>query len=275
MVDLNLQKTKTVEENDFYGKYVISPLARGFGYTVGNSLRRALLSSIKGCSPTAVRIEGVSHEYSTIDGILEDVMNILLNVKALKVFSISDEPQVLKIKQKGEKVVKASDIETTDSVDILDPEQVIATLTDVSSKLEMEIHVQNGYNYQFVDDNLRNQVGLIPLDSDFAPVSRVNFSVSNVRVGSESDLDEIQMEIWTKSIRPNIAMKMAFDTLSSVFSKLSEDFSFELPVEKTEKKKKKSTKKETVKKTTSSKKKTVSTVKKVKNETSKKSKKAK
>ena len=269
MVDLNLQKTKTVEENDFYGKYVISPLARGFGYTVGNSLRRALLSSIKGCAPTAVRIEGVSHEYSTIDGILEDVMNILLNVKALKVFSISDEPQILKIKQKGEKVIKASDIETTDSVDILDPDQVIATLTDASSKLEMEIHVQNGYNYQFVDDNLRNQVGLIPLDADFAPVSRVNFSVSTVRVGSASDLDEVQIEVWTKSIRPNVAMKMAFDTLSSVFAKLSEEFSFELPTEKTEKKKK------SVKKASSSKKKAVSSVKKVKNETSKKSKKTK
>ncbi len=240
MIDNNLQQIKTLEENDFFGKFSISPLNKGYGYTVGNTLRRILLSALKGSAITSVKIEGAEHEYASLDGILEDVLNIILNIKELKFYSRSDEPQVLKISQKGEKIVTAKDIELTDSVTILNPEAIVATLTDSKSKLNMELVLETSYGYSLVDNTKRSSIGTIPVDADFSPVSIVNFNVVNTRVGENTDLDEVIIDIHTKSINPTLALKSALVEVCNVFNNLNEQIVVDL--EKKEKVKK-STKK--------------------------------
>ncbi len=226
MISYEEQKIKTIKEDKFNGEYLISPLNKGYGFTVGNALRRVLLSSVRGSAVTSLKIEGVLHEYSTIDGIGEDVLNILLNLKELKIYSRSDEPQILKIKASGEKVIKASDLEVTDSIDLIDPDQVILTLTDKKSKIDAEITVESGYGYRLVDNDKRNYIGVIPIDSDFSPVSLVNFDVKNTRVGDETDLDEIYLTIKTKSVTPSFALKKALEALYDEFNFLNIAFPF-------------------------------------------------
>jgi DNA-directed RNA polymerase subunit alpha len=256
MIDYNLQQIKTIEENDFYGKFSISPLNKGYGYTVGNTLRRILLSSLKGAAITSVKIEGAEHEYASLDGVLEDVINIMLNIKELKLFSRSSGTEKITISEKGEKIVKAKDIKVSDSIEILDPEQVIATLTDSKSKLNIEMEVENSYGYKLIDNDKRSYIGVIPLDADFSPVKIVNFQVVNTRVGENTDLDELIIEIFTKSINPTMALKNALVEACNVFNNLSDQI--EIPILKEEKKSKKTIK-----------------VKKEKDETPKKSKKTK
>ncbi len=269
MINIDLQKIKTLDENDSYGKYSISPLNKGYGYTVGNTLRRILLSSLKGAAVTSVKIDSINHEYSTIDGVHEDVMNIILNVKNLQLISRSEEPQTVTINAKGERIVRASDINITDSIEIRNPEQIIATLSDSKAQLSMELVIENSYGYRLLDNSKRNYAGVIPIDADFSPVSRVNFTVTNTRVGDETDLDEIILEIYTKSISPSVALKAALIEAYLVFNQLNSEFepvSAEKEIMKNKVKSEKSTKKVISKKTI---------LKKDKDETPKKSKKTK
>jgi DNA-directed RNA polymerase subunit alpha len=246
MIEYNLQKIKTIEEKDFYGKFSISPLNKGYGQTVGNTLRRILLSSLKGSAITSVKIQGVDHEYASMDGVLEDVLDIILNIKELKIYSRSDEPQILKISEKGEKVVTAKDIKVTDAVEILDPDQTIVTLTDPKAKFEAELRLESGYGYVLVDNKKRSTVGVIPMDSDFSPVKIVNFDVVSTRVGEDTDLDECIIEIYTKSIKPILALKNALIEACNVFNNLNEQIilSEEKKTKKTQKKEVKDTKKD-------------------------------
>ncbi|PKL01717.1 MAG: DNA-directed RNA polymerase subunit alpha, partial [Synergistetes bacterium HGW-Synergistetes-2] len=192
------------ESTPKYAKVLIEPLERGYGATLGNSLRRVLLSSIKGAAITSVRIDGVLHEFSIIEGVKEDVTEIILNLKELCCKLYCDGPKKVIIDQSGEGEVKAKDILPDSDVLIINPELHIATL-DKGAKLHMEIMLENGRGYVPVERNKRHDmpIGEIAVDSIFTPIEKVNFTVENTRVGQITDFDKLTLEIWTNgSIKP-------------------------------------------------------------------------
>jgi DNA-directed RNA polymerase subunit alpha len=200
------------ERRDNYAKFVIEPLERGFGITLGNSLRRVLLSSIPGAAVTYVKIDGVLHEFSTIPGIVEDTTNLLLNLKGLPIKLDTDEPKVLALSVVGQKEVTASDITPDADVEILQPDYHIATLTGKTAKLQMEIGVEKARGYVTADKqkNVEHMIGLIPMDSIFSPIRKCNFTVDDTRVGQSVDFDRLTLEIETNgSITPDDALSTA------------------------------------------------------------------
>jgi len=193
---------------DTYGKFVAEPFERGFGITVGNSLRRVLLSSLEGSGVTRVKIQGVQHEVSTIPGIVEDVTDIILNVKALVVKNNSDSPKTLRIDRHQKGVVKAADIQHDADVQIINPEHVIATLTD-DVPFVVELTVENGRGYRSSDDNAgkEREIGVIPVDTSFSPVVRTKYEIEETRVGQRTNYDRLVMEIWTNgTTTPQMAL---------------------------------------------------------------------
>jgi len=197
------------ERRDNYAKFVIEPLERGFGITLGNALRRILLSTIPGAAVTYMKIDGVLHEFSTIPGIVEDTIALMLNLKGLPVKLNTDEPKVLTLSASGEKDVTAADITPDADVEILNPNYHIATLSSKSAKLSMEIGVETGRGYVTADRqrNVEHMIGLIPLDSIFSPIRKVNFSVDDTRVGQNVDFDRLTIEIETNgSVTPDEAL---------------------------------------------------------------------
>lgn len=200
---------KVIEATDNYGQFVVEPLERGFGATLGNSLRRVLLSSIYGAAVTAIKIEGVDHSFSTIPGIVEDVLQILLNLKEIVIRSHSEQPKTIKLRAKGKGEVKAGDIEHDAEIEIVNPDHVIATL-EGSGKLEMEMIVERGKGFATAERNKKPNlpVGYIPTDSVFAPVLKANLSIEEVRVGQEINYDRLTLWVWTNgSVRPDEAVK--------------------------------------------------------------------
>jgi DNA-directed RNA polymerase subunit alpha len=200
------------ERRDNYAKFVVEPLDRGFGITLGNALRRILLSAIPGAAVTYVKIEGVLHEFSTIPGVVEDVTNLLLNLKGLPLKLNSDDPRVLTLAVSGSREVTAADITPDGDVEILRPDYHIATLTSKSARLSMEIGVEKHRGYLTADRqrNVEHVIGLIPLDSIFSPIRKVNFSVDDTRVGQSVDYDRLTLEIETNgSITPDDALATA------------------------------------------------------------------
>jgi DNA-directed RNA polymerase subunit alpha len=181
-----------------FGQVIVEPLERGWGHTVGNSLRRILLSSLQGAAVISVRIDGVLHEYSTMDGVVEDVADIILSIKALRLKLLSDEDTILRLDVSGEGEVKASDIEKNSDVEILNPDLHIATINS-EAKLKIEMRVSDGRGYVAAEMNKREEdpVGTIPIDALFSPVTKVNYVVENTRVGQRTDLDKIIFDIWT------------------------------------------------------------------------------
>ncbi len=181
-----------------YGKIVVEPLERGWGHTLGNSLRRVLLSSLQGAAVISVRIDNVLHEFSTIEGVSEDVTDVILNIKQLRLKLLADEDVTLRLDVSGEGEVKASDIEENPDVRILNPDLHIATI-DANARLKMEMRVSDGRGYVPAEQNRREDdpVGSVPIDALFSPVSRINYSVENTRVGQRTDLDKLIMEIQT------------------------------------------------------------------------------
>ena len=219
MVEIEKPKIEIVEisEDNRYGKFVCEPLERGYGTTLGNSLRRILLSSLSGAAITSIRIDGVLHEFSTIPGVRDDVTNIILNLKSLCLKMLSDEPKVLRIDVEGEREVTAADIIPDADIEILNPELHIATLNKEGS-LHMEMTVERGRGYVSADKNKKpdHVIGIIPIDSIFSPVLRVNYTVSDTRVGNATDYDKLVLEIWTDgSIRPEEAVSKAASILIS------------------------------------------------------------
>jgi DNA-directed RNA polymerase subunit alpha len=210
--DLIRPRSLEAEElNDTYGKFVAKPLERGYGLTLGNSLRRVLLSSINGAAIVAVRIEGVEHEFSTVNGVKEDVTDIILNLKQVNLRYLGEQDATLKLSMSGECVVKAGDIQTDGDVEILNPEQVIGHL-DSDGKLNMEMIVRHGRGYVNAEFNRSEElaVDMIAIDSIFAPVRRVAYTVSNARVGQMTDYDKLSIEIWTNgAVRPDDAVAYA------------------------------------------------------------------
>lgn len=194
-----------------YGKLVAEPLERGFGTTIGNALRRVLLSSIEGAAVVAVKIPGVLHEFSTIKGVKEDVIDIILNIKKLRFKLYSNGKKIVTIKAKGPKSMTGSDIQRDISLELLNPEQVIATL-DKDAKFEAELYVKKGKGYVPAELNKEEEfpVDMIAVDSIFTPVKKVNFTVEKARVGRATDYDRLVMEIWTDgSITPERAISQA------------------------------------------------------------------
>jgi DNA-directed RNA polymerase subunit alpha len=202
---------ETVELRDSYGKFVAKPLERGYGLTLGNSLRRVLLSSINGASVTAVKFEGVDHEFSTIRGIKDDVTDIILNIKQVNLRYLGEGSTKIFLKAKGPKVVTAADIETSGDVEILNPEQVICTMNEEAT-IELEMVVRLGRGYVPADQNRNEElpVGFIAIDSIFAPIRRVAYNVSNARVGQNTEFDKLTLEVWTNgAVRPDDAVAYA------------------------------------------------------------------
>ena len=186
------------EANASYGKFVAEPFERGFGITVGNSLRRILLSSLQGAAITAVRIDGVLHEFSSVPDVLEDVTDIILNLKQLRFKAHTLEPRVLRLEANGEGKVTGANILGDAQVEVLNPEQHIATISE-GGRLTMELTVRTGFGYVPAERNkMPNMpVGTIPIDSMFSPIRRVNYNVTNARVGQRTDYDRLVLEVWT------------------------------------------------------------------------------
>jgi DNA-directed RNA polymerase subunit alpha len=194
-----------------YGEFYAQPFERGFGITIGNALRRVLLSSIEGAAITAVKIEGVLHEFSSMQGVTEDTTDIILNLKQIPIKISVDHPEVIYIKVEGPGEVKAGNIETNPNVEILDPDVHIATLSEEGG-LEMEMRVQSGRGYVSADRNFDSDlaIGYIPIDSIHSPVRRVNFRVEDARLGQTTDYDRLLLEVWTNgALTPQDAVGLA------------------------------------------------------------------
>jgi DNA-directed RNA polymerase subunit alpha len=193
---------------DTYGKFIAEPFERGFGVTVGNSLRRVLLSSLEGSAVTRVKIQGVQHEISTIPGVVEDVTDIILNVKSLVVKNASEQSHTIRIDRHERGVVTAANIITDEAVQIINPEHIIATLTD-DVPFVLEMVVENGRGYRTAEENTdkEREIGVIPVDSSFSPVVRVKYEIEETRVGQRTNYDKLIMEIWTNgTVSPQMAL---------------------------------------------------------------------
>lgn len=192
-------KPKIIKEEGFKGVYEIDGLCPGYGYTLGNSLRRIILSSLPGASITSVKIEGVPHEFSTINGVKEDVINILLNLKKIRIKLVTDEPQEIRLRIKGAKDVTGKDIEAPSQVEILNPDQHIATVINKSSSLNIDMIVVKGLGYISKEDLQKDKVeiGSIALDAFFTPIRRASYEVENMRVGDRTDFNRLKMFIET------------------------------------------------------------------------------
>jgi DNA-directed RNA polymerase subunit alpha len=215
--------------SDTYGKFYVEPFERGFGMTVGNSIRRILLSSLEGSAVTRIKIQGVQHEVSTIPGVVEDVTDIVLNIKSLVVKNLSDQTKTVRINVHGsrdKREVLAADIEHDELVQIANPEHKIATLT-ADVPFVMELTIENGRGYRTADENIKErEIGVIPLDSSFSPVIRVKYDIEETRVGQKTNYDRLIMELWTNgTVGPQMAMVEAAKILRkhlNVFVQYSE-----------------------------------------------------
>lgn len=225
-MEINNIKIKVENLSDSYGKFIIEPLERGYGVTLGNSLRRALLSSIWGAAATAIRIEGITHEFTTIPGVKEDVIEIILNIKELVVKMYTDEPQILKINIKGKKKVTAADIIPNINVEILNPDLIIANLNE-DAKLNMEIVVDKGMGYVPAEKNKKpdQSVDTIFIDSFFSPITKVSYNVENASLTQFSNYDKLTLEIFSnKSILPDEALSKSANIMIKylkIFTKFS------------------------------------------------------
>ncbi|PIT92375.1 MAG: DNA-directed RNA polymerase subunit alpha [Candidatus Harrisonbacteria bacterium CG10_big_fil_rev_8_21_14_0_10_42_17] len=240
----NSVKLNTISETDTVGEFEIEGLYRGFSLTIGNALRRVLLSSLPGAAITRVKIKGVGHEFSTISGVLEDVVEITLNLKKVRFRMHTDEPQVLTLKVKGEREVTSNDIKGNAQIDVISKDSKIATITDKGVELEMELTVEKGLGYEAVDSRKAEKlpVGIIDIDAVFSPVINVNFITESMRVGDQTDYNRSKIIIETDgSISPSMALKSA----STILQELFEIVSGVEGVEHAEKEKKKKTTKKT------------------------------
>ncbi len=247
MIEIEKPNIEMVEISDdaTFGKFVVEPLERGYGTTLGNSLRRILLSSLPGAAVTSVQIDGALHEFSTIDGVVEDVTTIILNLKKLALKIYSEEEKVLELDVQGEKVVTAADLTFDSDVEVLNPDLHIATMNK-NAKLYMKITAEKGRGYRTADENKHESqpIGVIPVDSTFTPVSRVSYQVENTRIGQITNFDKLTLDIWTNgSVRPEEAVSIGakiFTEHLNIFVGLTEEVkNVEMLVEKEEDQKEK------------------------------------
>ncbi len=216
-------KFKWEEHTDTYGRFVVEPLEKGYGITVGNALRRVLLSSIEGAAPTAVKFEGAYHEFTTLPGVVEDVTEIVLNIKKLRFVLHGDGPVFIELKKKGPGKVYAKDFELPSQVELLTPDQEIATLDNENSEIEIHLRIDRGKGFVLSEDIQEifeiTTLGWIPLDADFSPIKKVTYKVEDTRVGRRTDYNKLTFEIWTDgSISPKDALVRASNILIDHFS---------------------------------------------------------
>ncbi len=216
-------KIKTELEKENFAKIAIEPLEIGFGHTLGNSLRRVLLTSLPGAAVTSVKIDGVSHQFSPIDGVLEDVIEIILNIKKIRLSVHSDKPIKLILKASGKKEVTAKDLEIEGDGEIANPEVHLATLTDAKSKLNIEMEAVQGKGYSTAEERKINEIGAISVDALFTPVISVNYSVEPTRVGRSTNFDKLILDVTTDgTITPLDVINEAAKILSETFRKIYE-----------------------------------------------------
>ncbi len=219
-------KVITESEKDNTAKFVIEPLESGFGQTLGNSLRRVLLGSLEGAAVTSVKIDGVSHQFSAIEGVVEDVLEIILNIKNLRIKVFADKPIRLKLQASGKiskRVVKGGDFEVIGDGEIVNTDHVIATLTSPKAKLNIEMVAEKGKGYSGADERKSGEIGFIPTDALFSPVTNVNYTVDSTRVGKRTDFDKLNIEIVTDgSIKPAEALNQSAKILSDSFKQIYE-----------------------------------------------------
>ena len=216
-------KVKLELEKDNLSRFVIEPLEVGFGHTMGNSLRRVLLSSLEGSAVTSLKIEGVPHMFSNIKGVTEEVIGIILNIKKLRVKVFSDKPIHLKVSASGKEQVKAKDIEIVGDGEIANPDLVLATLTDPKARITMEMIAEKGKGYSMAEDRKSGEIGMIVVDALFSPVVNVNYKVEPTRVGRRIDLDKLIIDIETDgTITPIEALNEAAKILSATFKQVYE-----------------------------------------------------
>jgi len=247
MIEIEKPKIETVEISDdaSFGKFVVEPLERGYGTTLGNSLRRILLSSLPGAAITSVQIDGAQHEFSTLEGVVEDVTTIILNLKKIALKIYSEDVKTLELDVNGEGVVTAADLTFDSDVEVLNPELPIATLNSRGS-LYMKISAERGRGYRPAEENNHGDqpIGVIPMDSIFSPVTRANYQVENTRVGQRANYDKLTFDVWTDgSIRPEEAVSLGAKVLTEhldIFVGLTEEAQkAEVMVEKEEDQKEK------------------------------------
>ena len=238
-------KCLEIDDKTNYAKFVCEPLERGYGVTIGNSLRRILLSSLPGAAITSVKIEGVVHEFSTIQNVVEDVPEIIVNLKMVRLKLQGNEERTVRIDYKGEGEVKAGDIITDDTVEVLNPDLHIATLAE-GAHLQMEMTVEKGRGYNSAEKNKKDNqaIGVLPIDSIFTPVKKVNYAVENTRVGQNIDYDKLTIELWTDGgLAPYEALSLAAKVMTGhleLFIDLSETAkNTQVMIEKEENKKEK------------------------------------
>ena len=207
-----------------YGEFVIEPLDPGYGHTLGTALRRVLLVSIPGVAVTSVKINGAKHKFSTLPGLKENIVDLLLNVKGLNFKLLnSKDSSVVKLSVKGAATVTGKDLELPEDVEITNPGHYIATLSDKKAKLEIEFTLERGYGYSLAEERRSSSLGVIPTDAIYTPIRRVNFTVSATRVGRQTNLDKLNLQIWTNGVvSPKDALDLAARTLSSYFHQVYE-----------------------------------------------------
>lgn len=221
-------KVNVKEEKDNFARFVIEPLEAGFGHTLGNSLRRVLLTSLDGAAVTSIKIDGVAHQFSTIEGVVEDVIEIILNIKKMRMRVFSDKPIKLRLSASGKKEIKAKDLEIIGDGEVANPDLHIATITNPKTKLNMEFVAERGKGYSMADERKSDEIGFIPVDALFSPVSEVNYKVESTRVGRRTDFDKLEIDVTTDgAIPPRETLEQAAKILAATFKQIFEPISEE------------------------------------------------
>src|SRR3990172_996886 len=223
MIEPNF-KIKEVTDTSDYGEFIIEPLEPGYGHTLGTALRRVLLISIPGVAVTSVKISGAKHRFSTLPGLKENIVDLLLNIKGLnfRLLNSKDQSSVT-LSVKGPKEITGKDLELTEDVEITNPDHYIGTLADKKAKIEMEMTLERGFGYSLAEERRSSALGVIPTDAIYTPIRRVNFSISATRVGRQTNLDKLNLSIWTNGvISPKEALDQAARTLNSYFHQIYE-----------------------------------------------------
>lgn len=223
MLDIAVPHITATETEATYASYDIEPLEAGYGMTLGNSLRRVLLSSLSGAAVTSIKIDGVQHEFQDVPGVKEDVTDIVLNVKKLRLRSFSDRPVTLRVEVNGEREVTAADIQAPSTIEIVNPEQHICTVDDPNARFDMELVVETGKGYVPAESKEDQPIGQIPVDAIFTPVRRVNYRVEHTRVGQMTNYDKIILQIWSDgTVTPDEALRQASHILVQHFQMIAE-----------------------------------------------------
>ena len=222
MLEITLPRIKNTKTQGNYASYDIEPLEAGYGMTLGNALRRVLLSSLPGAAVTSIRIDGVQHEFQDIPHVMEDVTEIVLNVKKLRLRSFSDHAVSMRLEVSGERVVTAADIMAPSTIEIVNPDLYLATLDNENARLDMELVIESGKGYVPADSKEDQPIGVIPVDAIYTPVQKVNYAVEHTRVGQMTNFDKIVLDIWTDgTITPDEALRQSADILVRHFTQLA------------------------------------------------------